>query len=214
MELSKSTRAINADGNKAPSSKIPRTIAPDISHGNPRCVSPLHKFPAPFPRAGCPVLQYLPMGAEESFKKLCLNLPGLPAPGGNYLSAKRVGAIVYLAGVISTADGEVVTGTLGGDRTVDEGYAAARLCALTQLAVLRRELGSLDAVLSVVSLNGYVNAIPGFASSPQVINGASDLLVAVFGDAGRHVRAAVGVSALPRNALVELQMTVEVQSPT
>jgi len=95
---------------------------------------------------------------------------------------------------------------------VDEGYAAARACALTQLAVLMRHLGSLDKVKSIVTVNGYVNAIPGFTDSPKVINGASDLFVEIFGDAGRHVRAAIGVSALPRNALVELQMTVEVEA--
>jgi enamine deaminase RidA (YjgF/YER057c/UK114 family) len=82
---------------------------------------------------------------------------------------------------------------------------------LTQLAVLKRTLGSLDKVREVVSVNGYVNAIAGFPDSPAVINGASDLLVAVFGEQGRHVRAAVGVSALPRNALVELQMTVAIE---
>ena len=76
--------------------------------------------------------------------------------------------------------------------------------------MLRRHLGSLDAVKSIVSVNGYVNAVAGFADSPKVINGASDLFVEIFGDAGRHVRAAIGVSALPRNALVELQMTVEI----
>ena len=78
------------------------------------------------------------------------------------------------------------------------------------MAVLKRELGSLDRIVEVLTVNGYVNAAPGFADSPAVINGASDLLVAVFGDAGRHVRAAVGVSALPRHALVEVQMTVRV----
>jgi enamine deaminase RidA (YjgF/YER057c/UK114 family) len=98
----------------------------------------------------------------------------------------------------------------GTDRTIEEGYAAARSCALTQLAVLKRELGSLDRIAEVISVNGYVNAAPGFADSPAVINGASDLLVAVFGEAGRHVRAAIGVSALPRHALVEVQMTVRV----
>jgi enamine deaminase RidA (YjgF/YER057c/UK114 family) len=94
---------------------------------------------------------------------------------------------------------------------VDEGYAAARTCALTQLAVLKRHLGSLDVVKSIIGVNGYVNAVPGFADSPKVINGVSDLLVEVFGDDGRHVRAAIGVSALPRNALVEVQMTVEIE---
>src|ERR1700682_6687357 len=81
-------------------------------------------------------------------------------------------------------------------------------CALTQLAVLQRHLGSLDAVKSIVGVNGYVNAVAGFADSPKIINGASDLFVEIFGEAGRHVRAAVGVNALPRSALVEIQMTV------
>ena len=151
-------------------------------------------------------------GAEERLKELGIVLPALPEPGGNYLPAKTVGSVVYLAGVISMRDGEVIAGTVGADRTVEEGYAAARACALTQLAVLKRHLGSLNAVKTVVTVNGYVNAIPGFADSPKAINGASDLFVELFGEAGRHVRAAIGVSALPRNALVELQMTVEVHA--
>ncbi len=137
-------------------------------------------------------------------------LPALPQPGGNYLSAKTVGNMVYLAGVISIRDGEVITGTVGAGRTIEEGYAAARACALMQLAVLTRHLGSLDQVKSIVAVNGYVNAIGGFSDSAKVINGASDLFVEIFGAAGRHVRVAIGVSALPRNALVELQMTVEI----
>ena len=112
--------------------------------------------------------------------------------------------------MISTGPGGVITGTAGLDRTVDDGYAAARACALTQLAVLQRHLGSLDAIKSIVSVNGYVNAIPGFPDSPKVINGASDLFIDVLGESARHVRAAIGVCALPRNALVELQMTVEI----
>lgn len=148
--------------------------------------------------------------SEASLTALGIALPQLPAPGGNYLSAKRVGTIIYLAGVISSSIDGIITGTMGADRSVQDGYAAARACALTQLAVLKRELGSLDLVAEVLTVNGYVNAVPGFADSPAVINGASDLLVQIFGEAGRHVRAAVGVSALPRNALVELQMTVRV----
>jgi len=147
---------------------------------------------------------------EEKLAALGLTLPALPAPGGNYVSAKRVGAVVYLSGVISTGPGGIITGTAGIDRTIEDGYAAAAACALTQLAVLKRELGSLDSIIEFISVNGYVNAAHGFADSPAIINGASDLLVRVFGDAGRHVRAAVGVSALPRNALVELQMTVRI----
>jgi enamine deaminase RidA (YjgF/YER057c/UK114 family) len=148
---------------------------------------------------------------EENLAALGFALPQPSAPGGNYVSAKRVGAIVYLAGVISTGPNGVITGIAGADRTIDDGYAAAQACALTQLAVLRRELGTLDSIVEVLTVNGYVNAVQGFADSPAVINGASDLLVRVFGEAGRHVRAAVGVSALPRNALVEVQMTVRVK---
>jgi enamine deaminase RidA (YjgF/YER057c/UK114 family) len=147
---------------------------------------------------------------EARLQELGMVLPALPSPGGNYLPAKTVGHMVYLAGVISINSAGIITGTVGLDRTVEEGYAAARACALTQLAVLRRHLGSLDAVKSIVGVNGYVNAVPGFADSPEVINGASDLFVEILGEAGRHVRAAIGVSALPRHALVELQMTVEV----
>jgi enamine deaminase RidA (YjgF/YER057c/UK114 family) len=139
------------------------------------------------------------------------SLPPAPAAGGNYVAVKRVGAIVYLSGVISTTTEGVITGTAGLDRSVDEGYAAARACALTQLAVLKRELGSLDHVAEVLTVSGYVNAAGGFPDSPAIVNGASDLLVQVFGEAGRHVRAAVGVSALPRNALVEVQITVRVK---
>lgn len=148
---------------------------------------------------------------HKRLEKLGYILPEPPKAGGNYVPAKTVGRIVYLAGVISTIDGAVVAGTVGLDRTIEEGYAAARACALTQLAVLRQHLGSLDAIKQVLTLNGYVNAVSGFEDSPKVINGASDLLVEIFGDAGRHVRAAIGVSALPRNALIEVQMTVEIE---
>ena len=148
--------------------------------------------------------------SEARLKELDIVLPTLHQPGGNYLPARTVGQIVYLAGVISIHDGEVITGTIGAGRTIDEGYAAARACALNQLAVLVRHIGSLDVVKSVVTVNGYVNAVPGFPDSPKVINGASDLFVELFGEVGRHARTAIGVPALPRNALVELQMTVEV----
>jgi enamine deaminase RidA (YjgF/YER057c/UK114 family) len=154
------------------------------------------------------VLEYRHMEKEKGLIETGLSLPTPPAAGGNYQSAKRVGQMLYLSGVISINDDGVMTGTVGLDRTIEQGYAAAQACALSQLAVIKREAGSLDAVESIVALTGYVNALPGFPDTPKVINGASDLLITVFGDAGRHVRAAVGVSALPRNALVEVQMTV------
>jgi enamine deaminase RidA (YjgF/YER057c/UK114 family) len=151
------------------------------------------------------------MTPEQMLVALGLTLPQPPSPGGNYVSAKRAGSILYLAGAISSGPGGVIAGTAGADRSIEEGYAAAKACALTQLAVVRRELGTLDAVAEILTVNGYVNAVAGFADSPAIINGASDLLVGVFGEAGRHARAAVGVSALPRNALVELQMTLRVK---
>jgi enamine deaminase RidA (YjgF/YER057c/UK114 family) len=147
---------------------------------------------------------------EARLKELGIILPALPQPGGNYLPARTVGQIVYLAGVISIHNGEVITGTAGAGRTIEEGYAAACACALIQLAVLTSHLGSLDKIKSIVTVNGYVNAVPGFPDSPKVINGASDLFIEIFGEKGRHARTAIGVPALPRNALVELQMTVEV----
>lgn len=152
----------------------------------------------------------MPDGIEARLHELAITLPVAPSPGGNYVPARTIGNIVFLSGVVSSNASGVITGTVGLDRTVEEGYAAAHACALTQLAVLRRHLGSLDAIKSIVSINGYVNAVAGFADSPEVINGASDLFVKIFGDAGRHVRAAIGVSTLPRKALVELQMTVEI----
>jgi enamine deaminase RidA (YjgF/YER057c/UK114 family) len=150
---------------------------------------------------------------EQALEAAGLVLPQLPAPGGNYLSAKRAGSLLYLAGVVSTGPNGVITGTAGVNRSIEDGYAAARACALTQLAVLKREFNSLDRVAEILTVNGYVNAAPGFGDSPAVINGASDLFVQIFGEAGRHVRAAIGVSALPRNALVELQMTVRLHEP-
>jgi enamine deaminase RidA (YjgF/YER057c/UK114 family) len=148
--------------------------------------------------------------AESRLAELGIALPSLPAPGGTYVPVKTVGHLVFLAGVISNTSEGVITGTIGVDRNVEDGYAAARACALTHLSVLRNHLGSLDAIRSIVSVSGYVNAVAGFADSPKVINGASDLFVELFGESGRHVRAAIGVSALPRNALVETQMIVEI----
>jgi enamine deaminase RidA (YjgF/YER057c/UK114 family) len=155
-------------------------------------------------------IDYEHMSAEKRLLELGIVLPEPPAPGGNYRSAKAAGGLLYLAGVISTGSEGVITGTAGADRSIADGYAAARACALTHLAVLKRELGSLDKVQQIVNLNGYVNAVPGFPDPPAIINGASDLLLEIFGDPGRHARAAIGVSALPRNALVEVQMIVAV----
>jgi enamine deaminase RidA (YjgF/YER057c/UK114 family) len=151
------------------------------------------------------------LSPEQILASLGYELPPAAAPGGNYVPAKQVGNIVYLSGAVSTGPDGFITGTAGLDRSIEEGYAAARACALTLLATLKRELGSLDRVAEVVTLNGYVNAANGFPDAPAIVNGASDLLVEVFGEAGRHVRAAIGINAVPRNALVEVQMTVRVK---
>ena len=132
------------------------------------------------------------------------------------ISNKELAAVVGIAPstcldrVARLRSAGVITGTVGTDRTISEGYEAARACVLTQLAVLKRTLGSLAKVKEIVSVNGYVNAIAGFPDPPKVINGASDLLLELFGESGKHARAAIGVSALPRNALVEVQMIVAI----
>jgi enamine deaminase RidA (YjgF/YER057c/UK114 family) len=151
-----------------------------------------------------------PIDPYAALDSLGLELPPPPAPGGNYMSAKTSGSIVYLAGVISQTPSGIITGTVGLNASIDDAYLAARSCALLQLAVLHTHLGSLATIKSILTVNGYVNSVAGFPDSPRCINGASDLFLTLFGEPGRHVRAAIGVSGLPRNALVELQMTVEI----
>ena len=145
---------------------------------------------------------------------LGLTLPAPPTPGGNYTAARTVSSLVYLSGVISQNAGGILTGTAGLDRTIEEGYDAARSCALLELAVLQAHLGSLHRIRSIVSVRGYVHATPDFPDPPKIINGASDLFLAVFGEAGRHVRTAIGVATLPRHALVELDLIAEINTTT
>jgi enamine deaminase RidA (YjgF/YER057c/UK114 family) len=142
--------------------------------------------------------------------ELGLSLPDPPVAGGNYLPFRVVGNLVVLPGVISSWNGSLThKGKVGSDLTIEQGYEGAKVCALNLLANLQAAIGDLDRVKQVIGVNGYVNCVADFPASPKVINGASDLLVAVFGDAGRHVRAAVGVAGLPLGAAVEVQMTVE-----
>ena len=150
------------------------------------------------------------MSIDDRLRELGVLLPEPPPLGGNYVQAKTVGQMVYLAGSISLKDGNPLTGTAGVDAGIEEGYEAARCCALLQLAILKRHLGTLDTVAEIVSLTGYVNAAANFVDMPKCVNGATDLLVEIFGDAGRPVRAAIGVSTLPRHALVETQMVVRI----
>ena len=151
------------------------------------------------------------MSAEDKARELGLNLGTPNAPVGSYVPTVQTGNLLYVSGQIPTReDGSRPVGKLGDDVSVEEGYEAARLCAVALLAHVKAALGSLDRVRRVVKVNGYVNATPDFVQPPAVVNGASDLLVAVFGDAGKHARAAVGVASLPAGVPVEVEMVVEV----
>lgn len=148
---------------------------------------------------------------ESKLASLGHTLPAAPAPGGNYLPFRRSGNQLFLAGVIAVKDSQMThTGQVGDERTVEDGYAAAQVCLLNALAAIKLAVGDLDKVSQVLFMGGYVNAVAGFDQSPQVINGASDLLVQLFGEKGQHARAAVAVTGLPKNSTVELQLIVEV----
>jgi enamine deaminase RidA (YjgF/YER057c/UK114 family) len=152
------------------------------------------------------------MGAEARLKELGLVLPVLPKPVANYLSYRLAGNILYLAGQgPRDAQGRALTGKLGADIDIDEGYRRARLVGLGLLAAMRDALGSLDRVDFIVKLLGMVNAVPDFNDSPKVINGCSDLFVEVFGEAGRHARSAVGNVMLPNQISVEIEGIVAVK---
>ena len=147
---------------------------------------------------------------KEKLAELGLSLPPSPTPKGNYAPYVKVGKLLHLSGTLPISEGEVlITGPVGSQRTVPEGQRAAELCVLNSLAVIEMALGSLEKVAQMVSLTGYVYADAGFDQSPQVLNGASDLLVAVLGERGKHARAAVAVSGLPLQSTVELQMIVQ-----
>jgi enamine deaminase RidA (YjgF/YER057c/UK114 family) len=133
------------------------------------------------------------------------------APVANFVPTVRTGNLLYVSGQICSRGGKVThVGRVGTDCTIEDGKAAARECAINILAHVRKALGSLDKVTRVVQLQGFVNAAPDFGQHPAVINGASDLIVEIFGDAGKHTRFAVGMSSLPFNAAVEVAATFEV----
>lgn len=152
------------------------------------------------------------MTPEAKLAELGLTLPAAPAARGNYLPCRQVGNVLHCSGTLSLRDGKLThAGQVGDTQTVETAYESARVCLLNTLANIKAHLGSLDRVKQVVFLGGYVNGVSGFADSPAVINGASDLLVEVFGEAGKHARAAVAVAGLPMNSTVEVQVVVEVR---
>jgi enamine deaminase RidA (YjgF/YER057c/UK114 family) len=148
------------------------------------------------------------MNPEDRLVGLGLTLPALRRPAGKYRGWVRSGDLVVLSG--QGADGH--TGRLGADLDVAAGYAAARACALNLLAQARDALGSLDLVEQVVQLRGFVTCTPDFTDQPAVVDGASDLLLAVFGERGAHARTAIGVAALPRGFAVELDLTLRARA--
>jgi enamine deaminase RidA (YjgF/YER057c/UK114 family) len=149
---------------------------------------------------------------EARLKALGIELPPAPRPVASYVPAVRTGNLVFLAGQGPMAGGKpTVTGKVGAQLTEEEGYKAARATILVSLAALRAEIGSLDRVRRIVKLVGWVNSAPGFTRQPWVVNGASDLLIEVFGDAGRHARSAVAANELPLDIPVEIEMIVEIE---
>ena len=152
------------------------------------------------------------MSIEARLTELGITLPQAAAPVASYVPVVVQGDTAFVSGQISFVDGELVKGRLGEDVSLEDGIAAARGCGLMILAQLRAALGSLDRVERVVKLGGFVNSTPDFTDQPKVINGASDLMLEVFGDAGKHARAAVGVPALPLGVAVEVDAVVAIRS--
>lgn len=149
------------------------------------------------------------MDVERRLKELGLQLPPPPKPVASYVPVVVSGNLAFVSGQIARRDSQVLfAGRLGETVTVEQGYAGARECALAALAAMKAE-GMLDRIERVVKVNGYVASAAGFTDQPKVVNGASDLLVQVFGDAGKHARAAIGAAALPLGASVEVEFLFE-----
>ena len=147
---------------------------------------------------------------EQKLNDLGIVLPEMEAPIANYLKYRQVDNLIFLAGH-GPCGGEYKSGKLGRDLTIEEGYQAARLTCICMLATLKAAIGDLDRVKQVVRVTGMVNSMPAFTDQPKVVNGFSDLLTEVFGDQGKHARAAVGMASLPSDIPVEVTMIVELK---
>jgi enamine deaminase RidA (YjgF/YER057c/UK114 family) len=151
------------------------------------------------------------MTAEQALTSLGITLPTPPAPAGSYVPVVVTGNLAFVAGQIPVEAGQVkFKGKVGRDVSIEAGQQAARMCTVNALAQLKTALGSLDRIKRVIKVTGFVNCEPSFADQPKVVNGASDLLVQVFGEKGKHARAAVGVSSLPMESAVEVEFIVEI----
>ncbi|OXB03258.1 RidA family protein [Flavobacterium pectinovorum] len=149
---------------------------------------------------------------EQKIKQLGVELPQIPESLGSYQDMVRVGNLVFLSGRGPLkADGKYIIGKVGQDLTANEGYQAARLTAINQLAILKQTFGSLDKIKRIIKVNGYVHTADSFTEQSKVMNGFSDLLIEVFGEQGKHARTSVGVFTLPQNMAIEVEMIVEVK---
>ncbi|QFR32181.1 RidA family protein [Ancylobacter sp. TS-1] len=146
---------------------------------------------------------------DAKLAALGIVIPAATAPAANYVPTVTSGNLLWISGQISVADGKFMAGKLNSEADIEAGRAAARQCGINLIAQMKAALGDLDRVKRVVKLVGFVNSAPDFTDQPKVVNGASDLFVEVFGDAGRHARSAVGVAALPFNVSVEVEAVVE-----
>ena len=149
---------------------------------------------------------------DQKLSKLGIQLPKVSEALGSYMDMVQVGNLVFLSGRGPLkSDGKYITGKVGQDLSTEEGYQAARLSAINQLAVLKQAFGSLDKIKRIVKVNGYVNTADSFTEQSKVMNGFSDLLIEVFGNQGKHARTSVGVFTLPQNMAVEVEMIVEMK---
>ncbi|TEB05753.1 Endoribonuclease L-PSP [Pelotomaculum schinkii] len=149
---------------------------------------------------------------EAKLESMGLRLPPVPKPVAAYVPAVMVGKYIYTSGQLPLVDGKLAyKGKMGCELTEDQGYTAAKICAVNCLSAVREMTGSLDHVERIVKVTGFVNSAAGFVNQPKVINGASELLGEIFGEAGRHARSAVGVSELPLGAAVEVEIVVKIK---
>jgi enamine deaminase RidA (YjgF/YER057c/UK114 family) len=152
------------------------------------------------------------MSIDDRLRELGVTIPDVAAPLASYVPAVRTGNLIYTSGQLPTVNGELVSqGIVGRDLAADEAAGAARTACVNALAAVKSLAGDLDRVVRVVRVMGYVSSTADFTGQPQVVNGASDFLIEVFGERGQHSRSAVGVAALPRNAPVEIELLVEVE---
>ncbi len=151
---------------------------------------------------------------EQKLKELGIELPEIAPPVANYVNVVRSGNLLFLAGKGSqNPDGSRITGKVGVDLTIEEGYEAAKSIAYQHLAVIKNEIGDLSKVVRIVKVLGMVNTTPEFTAHSQVINGYSDFMVEIFGQKGKHARSAVGMSSLPVDLAVEIEVIVEIENP-